>query len=35
VSEKQPGFRRAFIRVIAAELVAFALLAFLQARYSR
>ena len=29
------GFKRVFIRVIAAELLALALLALLQARYSR
>jgi hypothetical protein len=29
------SFRRVFIRVIAAELVALALLALLQTRYSR
>jgi len=29
------GFRRILVRVIAAELFAFALFALLQARYSR
>jgi hypothetical protein len=35
VSDAGPAFRRVFIRVLTAEVVVLALLALLQARYSR